>query len=156
MQSDKLFIVNDKKMIKNMKKGISAIIATILMLLIAVALAGSAYMYASGMLTGKTAKTISISDLSCTNNKITIVVSNDGTINITNTADSGDIKFFVDNTDDTVDFDENGIEGDINFTIAPHETRVFVSDNGGSNYDAGTHTVLVTSPSNSVRQTVYC
>ncbi len=150
MQSDKLFIVNDndKKVMKNMKKGISAIIATILMLLIAVALAGSAYMYASGMLTGKTAKTISISDLSCTSNDITIVLSNDGTLDITN----ADLKILVDNADKTSAFPELG--GTTTYTIEPHKTIILLDNT--TTYSSGTRTVLVTSPSNSVRQTVYC
>jgi len=63
-------------------KGVSAIIATILMLVITIGLAGTAYVYISGMLTGKTAKTISLLDASCTGSNIVIVISNDGTQNI--------------------------------------------------------------------------
>jgi len=131
-----------------MKKGISAIIATILLLLISVTLAGGAYMYASGMLTGRTAKTISISELYCTDNEITIVLSNDGTVDITNV----DLKILVDNVDKTSIFSEVG--GTTTYTINPHKTIVLIDNT--TSYGLGTHTVLVTSPSNSARQTVYC
>ncbi len=46
-------------------KGVSAVIATILMLMITIALAGTAYMYITGVFTGKTAKTITIIDATC-------------------------------------------------------------------------------------------
>jgi flagellin-like protein len=46
-------------------KGVSAVIATILMLMIVIALAGMAYMYLIGMFTSRTAKTIDITDAGC-------------------------------------------------------------------------------------------
>jgi len=46
-------------------KGVSAVIATILMLMIVIALAGMAYMYMIGMFTTRTARTIDISDAGC-------------------------------------------------------------------------------------------
>lgn len=46
-------------------KGISTVIATLLMLLITIALSGLAYMYISGVFTAKTAKTIDIIDAGC-------------------------------------------------------------------------------------------
>ena len=135
-----------------MNKGISAIIATILLVLIAVALVGTAYLYVSGMLTGRTSKSISISDVSCTSNNITIVVSNDGTSSITNTASSKELRIFVDNVDRTSVFNETG--GTNSYTIAPHSTIVLLDNTTG--YSSGTHTVLVVSPSNSVREVVFC
>ncbi len=140
-------------------KGVSAIIATILLLMITIALAGTAYIYMSGMLTGRTSKTISLLDASCsggTSSIITIVISNDGTSSITETAGSGDLKIFVDNIDDTVDFDENGVAADTTYTISSHGTVALVSDNGGGFYISGVHTILLVSPSNAVRQVVYC
>ncbi|HKZ45651.1 MAG TPA: archaellin/type IV pilin N-terminal domain-containing protein [archaeon] len=50
-----------------MKKGISTVIATIIMLVITVALAGVAYMYMSGALVNRAAKMISLVDASCGN-----------------------------------------------------------------------------------------
>jgi len=46
-------------------KGVSAVIATILMLMIVIALAGMAYMYLIGMFTSRTSKTIDITDAGC-------------------------------------------------------------------------------------------
>jgi flagellin-like protein len=46
-------------------KGVSAVIATILMLMIVIALAGMAYMYLIGMFTARTSKTIDITDAGC-------------------------------------------------------------------------------------------
>ena len=126
-----------------MKKGISAIIATILLLLITIALAGSAYVYVSGMLTGKTAKTISVLDASCTGSTITVVVSNDGTTNIT----TSEIKFFVGNAEDTT------VTWNPNQPLAPHTTAV-ITDITGTSGQA--NTVLIVSPSNAVREVVYC
>lgn len=48
-----------------MNKGISAIIATILLLLITIALAGTAYMFISGMLQARTAKTVALGNPQC-------------------------------------------------------------------------------------------
>jgi flagellin-like protein len=46
-------------------KGISTVIATLLMLLITIALAGMAYVYISGVFTGRTSKTIAVIDAGC-------------------------------------------------------------------------------------------
>jgi len=133
-------------------KGIATIIATILLLMITIALAGTAYLFVSGMLTGKTSKFISLLEVSCTSNNITIVVSNDGTSSITNTASSKELRIFVDNVDRTSVFNETG--GTNSYTIAPHSTIVLLDNTTG--YSSGTHTVLVVSPSNSVREVVFC
>jgi flagellin-like protein len=62
-------------------KGVSAVIATILMLMITIALAGTAYLYITGIFTAKTAVALSIDGTAstCTANAINIVVKNDGT-----------------------------------------------------------------------------
>ncbi len=123
---------------KNMRKGVSAIIATILLLMITIGLAGMAYVFMSGMMTGRTSKTITVLDASCTSDIITIVISNDGTLDIT----SDDIKIFVNNEENTA-FSIG--------TIVPHTTNVTtVTGTSGAN------TVLVVSPSNAVKQVVYC
>ncbi|MHA1744117.1 MAG: archaellin/type IV pilin N-terminal domain-containing protein [Candidatus Heimdallarchaeota archaeon] len=69
-------------------KGVSAIIATILMLVITIALAGLAYSYMSGILTSRTAVVLSIdaSATQCSGDTITVFVKNDGTSNATVTA----------------------------------------------------------------------
>jgi flagellin-like protein len=66
-------------------KGISAVIATILMLLITIALAGLAYLYISGMFTGKTGTLVEIDPAatSCAGTQITVYVKNSGSIGFT-------------------------------------------------------------------------
>ncbi|MEM7824981.1 MAG: archaellin/type IV pilin N-terminal domain-containing protein [Candidatus Aenigmatarchaeota archaeon] len=64
-------------------KGISAIIATILMLMITIALAGTAYMYMSGMLTSNI-QGIEVVWADCSSDgKVSFSVKNIGTNNIT-------------------------------------------------------------------------
>jgi flagellin-like protein len=61
-------------------KGISAVIATILMLLITIALAGTSYLYISGVFTSKTSVSLAIDPTSsCTASVFTVAVRNDGT-----------------------------------------------------------------------------
>jgi flagellin-like protein len=62
-------------------KGISPIIATILMLMITIALAGTAYMYISGVFTGRTAVVLSVSSADCNSTHVNVYVKNDGTLN---------------------------------------------------------------------------
>jgi len=129
-------------------KGISSIIASILLLIITIGLAGTAYLFISGMLTGSISKTINVLDISCipvgpNQNKITIILSNVGTMNISDS----ELIVMVDGANRSPDFD---------FTpspIPPHSSAVNTS---GSNYTSGVRTVVVASPSNSVRTTVWC
>ena len=60
-------------------KGVSAVIATILMLMITIALAGIAYMYISGIFTSKTATGIEVVDTYCAGGNATITIRNIGT-----------------------------------------------------------------------------
>ncbi len=131
-------------------KGISAIIATILLLLITIALAGTAYMYVSGMLTGKIQKTITVLSATCSQDKetLTLVISNDGTADINSTLD---LRWTVD--------DGTGAPAAPTFectpeTITPHSSSV-CSYTKTAGY-SGTIQIVVVGPSNSVPQTVYC
>lgn len=58
-------------------KGISTVIATILMLMITIALAGTAYVYISGAFTSKQ-RTISLVDAYCVGTSLTFVIRNEG------------------------------------------------------------------------------
>ena len=70
-----------------MKKGITPIIAVIILLLITVALAGMAWAFLSGYFTGMTAKTIAVVDYSCINgNQAQVIIRNAGTGPITMSA----------------------------------------------------------------------
>ena len=125
-------------------KGVSTIIATILILMIAIGLAGTAYVYFSGMVSGKTQKTISILEADCNGTHITLAVSNDGTIDI---ADS-DITVLIDNVDRSDNYNFGS-------SLLPHNA-VTVVPTGYDGETSGEHTLLIVSPSNSVRQSVYC
>jgi flagellin-like protein len=63
-------------------KGISAVVATILMLLITISLAGVAYMYITGVFTSQM-QGVEIVDSYCTNNIVSIIIKNIGTSNVT-------------------------------------------------------------------------
>jgi len=135
-------------------KGVSAIIATILLLMITIGLAGTAYVYISGMMTGKMSKAISVLDVHCTGdplstkNNITIVISNDGTDSIA-TGAAGDLKILVNNMDKT-----GGFTPSTN-PIAPRGVGIFI-DNTTGYANRTSHTVLIISPSNSITQKIWC
>jgi len=124
-------------------KGVSGIIATILLVMITIGLVGTAYIYFSGMVSGKTAKTISISDVSCNSSGyITVVISNDGTQDISDS----DLTVLVDNADRSANYDFE--------TVSSHDTATVVSTIAEST--GSDHTILITSPSNSERQIITC
>jgi len=146
-------------------KGVSAIIATILMLVITIGLAGTAYVYISGMMTGKTAYTISVIDYSCSlcvppqvcTRNIELTVSNDGTANIA----SAGITIFVDNQDQSGTFGAyaGGVWGAGNKDIASHTTKPILLNPGVATpawLTAGTHNILVTTASNAQRVSIQC
>jgi FlaG/FlaF family flagellin (archaellin) len=129
-------------------KGISTIIASILLLVITIGLAATAYLFISGMLLQSISKIISILDASClpfspTQGNITLILSNDGTMNITDS----EIIILIDGQVKSNDFD-------FNQPTMPHNSVLNTSKSG---YSTGTyHTVVVASPSNSVRVNVWC
>jgi len=138
-------------------KGVSAIIATILMLVITIGLAGTAYVYISGMLTGKTAKTISLIDGDChaigggtctvAPCQADVVIANDGTADITGGACGvGDLIDYVDNQ-------QVGLC--CNWAIPSHETRV-CSIQSALLTPGAAHTIMIVSPTNSARINVQC
>jgi flagellin-like protein len=127
-------------------KGISSIIASILLLIITIGLAGTAYLFISGLLTGSINKVINVLDVSCNNGKITVILSNDGTANINSVSD---IIVTVDGTVETNNF--NTFSPSL---IPPHSSALNTS---AKTFPTNIyHTILVASPSNSVRSTVWC
>ena len=109
------------------------------MLIITISLAGTAYMFISGMLTSRISKTISLMGASCNaSNYITLIISNDGTDSIKET----ELKIF------------NGSINVANFNkinIAPKDSNI-TSFLGAP----GSNPVRVISPSNSVDFPVWC
>jgi flagellin-like protein len=72
--------INKKIKFKSMR-GISTVVATLLMLIITIALAGLAYSYISGIFTARTAVVLAIDKADCNpaTNVITVTLRNDGT-----------------------------------------------------------------------------
>ncbi|NCO96795.1 MAG: hypothetical protein GW780_02430 [Candidatus Aenigmarchaeota archaeon] len=103
-------------------------------MLIAIALVGTAYVFFSGMIGGKTAKPISIAD----SDGNTVVVNNDGTEAI----NSGEIKIFVNGKEATVLNPQS---------IQPHQsaTLKFLPSDFGPNLE-----IMVVSPSNSIKRII--
>ena len=119
-------------------KGISTIIATILLLIITISLTGTAYMFVSGMLTSKISKTISIMGASCnSSNYITLIISNDGT----DTIKENEIKIY------------NGsvYVGNFGKPIQPKDLNISVIPGA-----PGSNPVRAISPSNSIDFPVWC
>jgi len=122
-----------------MKKGISTIIATILLLIITISLAGTAYMFITGLLTRQMSKPISILGASCnTTNHIMLVISNDGTESI----NKNDLTIFNGSVQIT-EFE------DISISPKSSGTTAFQAA-------SGSNPVRAISPSNSVEVTVWC
>jgi flagellin-like protein len=136
-----------------MKKGISTIIATILLLIITISLTGTAYMFISGMIGTRISKAIS-ADITCTNGKIRMIVYNQGTDMINNTSTKDDLKIYVNNTDQSDNYLENGVLGKNNFGIVPHGNIVLISND---TYQSGSkQSILIMTSSNSQTGDAFC
>ena len=130
-------------------KGVSAVIATILMLMITIAMAGLAYGFISGAFTSKTGVVIEIdaSSTTCTGTTITVYVRNTGTLPTTANliSNSG-----TNSQGGTIAAATCGVVG----------TNLYAG--GGAvacatlTGTAGTNTIVSSGPSNSVSGTVYC
>ena len=129
-----------------MVKGISTVIATILMLLITIALASFAYTYLSGVLTAQTAKTIElVGGIECTTGTSHIItVRNIGTTNIP----TGEVAVTVDGTSATCTWSGTGdlVSGGTARTCTTGVTGV----------TTGSHKVRVLGPGNSLSGTSFC
>ena len=118
-------------------KGVSAVIATILMLMITIALAGMAYMYISGVFTARTAVVLAITDAECNSTHYTVWVRNDGTT-----------------TSGTITIDVEGNTATMSGLSAGTSNNAAVTRPAGD--AAGYHTVRVSTTGASARGSVYC
>jgi flagellin-like protein len=126
-------------------KGISDIIAMLLMLVITIAIAGLAYGFISGVFTGRTAVVLSIDGAStfCNSSHIVAYVRNDGT------ATSGTVTVTVYNSTGVVN------SASCPTTIASGVTVACAVSRDGSGI--GTHTITATAAgASTARATVYC
>ncbi len=132
-------------------KGISAVIATILMLMITIAMAGLAYMYISGIFTQRTGVVIELdaTSTSCTGTTITVYVRNTGTI--ASTLD----KITLSGTDSTGTLITGGPCGLVATPLNAGAGSVICSTSTLTG-SQGTNTILASGPSNTARGTVYC
>lgn len=121
-------------------KGISAIIATVLLLLITIALAGTAYVFITGLISPKVESTIELMSATCTGNSITIVISNLGTQPVTLEYDA---DFLVDGTPTAC--------GAADLTISGKDAGVCSITS-----TAGVHTVIILGPANSPTFQTWC
>ncbi|MEM5836313.1 MAG: hypothetical protein QXY24_01655 [Candidatus Aenigmatarchaeota archaeon] len=129
-------------------KGISTVIATLLMLMITIGLAGMAYMYIRGVFTGITSKTITIVDVGCVpGNSYYVVVKNlDSSLNIT---PSTELIVRVDNTVvTTITWNPT--------SIPPGGISSGTITNPAGGVSGTLHKIKVTGPSNSEEKSVYC
>ena len=139
------------------RKGITPIIAIIVLLLITVALSGIAYTYISGVLTGQIEGSfiISTNGVYCENindvREITIIIRNTG-LTASLTADSFDIKRI---SGETTQYEIPA--GDIP-TIAPGQSGVIETDCGQSTggCEGGINRVRLSTSANTQSHTVFC
>lgn len=75
----------------NQRKGITPIVATVVLLLIAVAIAGAAYTYITGYWGGLTQKSLEATSATCTSAGMVINLRNSGTGNITLNGTNADV-----------------------------------------------------------------
>ncbi|MEM5799420.1 MAG: archaellin/type IV pilin N-terminal domain-containing protein [Candidatus Aenigmatarchaeota archaeon] len=130
------------------KKGISAIIATLLLLVITIGLAMTAYFYINNMVQRSTSKVVTVEPGYCSSNNnvytITLVITNTGTESI----QSGDLKYTLNSGVVT----NLALTGGSSYPISPRSTVVASI----SNANAGINNLIIITPSGSIRQQVFC
>jgi FlaG/FlaF family flagellin (archaellin) len=134
-----------------MSKGISTIIAVILLLIITIALSGTAYMFITNLMGSRMEKVVALLDSTCNNNALLIVLRNDGTKQIT----SNDLKILVNNVDRTSCY-PNLVPINPGTSIASSNTTTAGCPVGTMGSLSGSTGLLIVSPSNSVRVTIWC
>ena len=129
-----------------MKKGISTVIATLLMLIITIALAGFAYTYLSGVLTAQTAKTVElIGAVDCiTGTSHILTVKNLGTSAITA---ASEISVTVDGSAATCTWSSATLSSG---------GGISTCTTGAAGVSAGSHRIRITGPGNVLSGTSLC
>ncbi len=139
-------------------RGISEIIATVLMLMIVVGLAGTAYVYIQGSLTQRAQTTIDILDVSCNTNvnpaEVDVILKNfDPRLSIDNLNTSLVVKW--DNTPVPTSLTLNGWQpayvGAGNVSIGNFTCTPFANCVAGS-----PHTLRIVGPGNAVEKPTSC
>ena len=128
-------------------KGITPIISIIILLLITIALAATAYSYLSGYMFGQMGSSFSIptNGAFCSGGTITVIVRNDAQDSNLTLSKLSIIEI------DGIPQTGNGIN------LAPGQSARLLNDNnGGNGYSTGNHQVILGTSSNVIRQNVYC
>ena len=130
-----------------MNKGISTIIATIIMVVITIGLISVAYLYMSGLIISTTATNIQLSDAYCNTTHIIYLIRNIGTSGITS------LTFYMDGAQKT----------DTNSGLKCNPDVTTTSPLGPSNSTScfhnatkGIHQIRVVGPSNAAPGTISC
>jgi len=135
-------------------KGVSAVIATILMLMITIAMAGLAYGFISGAFTQKTGVVIEIDETgtSCSGTIITVYVRNTGTM----AADCADVTLSgTTSAGASMTMTGGGTCGPATDKLNAGAGAKKCATTTGTG-TPGTNTVVASGPSNTVSATVYC
>jgi FlaG/FlaF family flagellin (archaellin) len=134
-------------------KGVSTIIASILMVVITIGLTSVAYLYLSGIISGTTAQNIALLDAYCepTDNNISVLIKNDGTIGIT----ANTIRWYVDGSDRKVHMYPAIGCNDTTALGAGNTVSCTIWGAGGGTQN-GFRELRVIGPSNAVGGTVEC
>lgn len=127
-------------------KGISAIIATLLLLVITMGLAVTAYFYINNLVTSRTNKVLNVMSGYCANGGIVLVLANEGTDSIT----ANDIRIVLTNSSGT--WTQFSFTFNPPLPLAPRATTVATYGSGLT----GTQTLTVVTPSGTSKETVIC
>ncbi|MFH0889774.1 MAG: hypothetical protein V1836_01355 [Candidatus Aenigmatarchaeota archaeon] len=142
-----------------MKKGITPVISLIMLMLITVGMVGVAYAWFSNLLTTQTEKGISIppGGSFCAavggNNKISILIQNNGATSDISTAVGGDVIILqIDGTDVGSDVSRQSV------TIPAGSGKLIVNGYacGGTACTAGVHNIRVGTRTGIVESSAYC
>jgi FlaG/FlaF family flagellin (archaellin) len=136
-------------------KGVSTIIASILMVVITIGLISVAYLYLSGIISGTTAQNIALFDAYCepADNNITVLIKNDGTIGIT----ANNIRWYVDGVDrKTYMYPATGCNDTTQLGAGNTVSCTIFGGVAGVNTPNGFRELRVIGPSNAVGGTVEC
>jgi flagellin-like protein len=130
-------------------KGVSTVIATVLMLVITIALAGMAYTIMSGWLTAQTSKAIEVTDVGCR----ALVTPNGYYVSIKNLDPSANITISSDLTArvDSVPYNLATCTGSIAASSTVNCDIAAVGGNGGT-----LHKVRIIGPANAVEKSAAC
>jgi flagellin-like protein len=129
-------------------KGISTVVATLLMLIITIALAGLAYSYISGIFTARTAVVLAIAGADCnpTTNNITVTLRNDGTSPINLSAITFSVTMANGTTTTSIQCNATGVLSGGNIIVCPNTLQ-------GSD---GINTIRVSGGGSTATGTAYC